>query len=140
MVDDGGWLLWVGSVTAGQGPTLFLYSCCAPGSGLGPMEPQDLITHADPPPREAHLAKSVGVFVWLLKYCVRGWEPEGRALLSAHEEEVWKRSSWAGDRRRSAVGTVAGRPGSSSALAAGNELGALQESQVMSSTLRPLTY
>lgn len=27
------------------------------------------------------------MFVWLLKYCVRGWEPEGLALLSLHEEE-----------------------------------------------------
>lgn len=87
MVDDGGWLLWVGSVTAGQGPTLFLYSCCAPGSGLGPVEPRGLITHADPPLREAHLARSVGVFVWLLKSCGWSWEPEGLALLSVQEEE-----------------------------------------------------
>lgn len=52
------------------------------------MEPRGLITHADLPPREVHLARSVGgVFVWLLKYCGRGWELEGLALLSLHEEE-----------------------------------------------------
>lgn len=61
-----------------KGPLYSLFLLCS-GSGLGPVEPQGLITHADPPPREAHLAKGVGVLVWLLKCCGRGWEPEGLA-------------------------------------------------------------
>lgn len=60
-----------------------LYSFIPAGSRGAPRPDYN----ADPPPREAHLAKSAGVFVWLLKYCGRGWEPEGLALLSEHEEE-----------------------------------------------------
>lgn len=82
MVGKGSWPFGVGS-DCWTRPPLFLYSCCAPGLRLRPVEPQRLITQADPPPQATRFTR---VFVWLLKCCGRCQGLVRLAFLSVCEE------------------------------------------------------